>query len=177
MPLTRQRVLVALAVAFAAIVIVRSLSPAPGASPPPSPSSQELADIAGTITLPPELAFLQTPREVPTPNPLSSWQPVFQASGTENAQTSTFELSGNLARVRYSLTGEVSVLAVYVMPSTPAPAAFAFPDVITAGAGDGETLLSRPAGSYYLSIQAVGSGWTIRIEEESPPPIEEPPDV
>ena len=172
MQLRPQRVLVALAAIFAAIVIVRSVTPAAPPSPPPPPP-EELAALAGTITLPPELSFLQTPRQVPTPNPLGTWRPVFQQSGLENAQTSTFELTGSLVRVRYSLTGEVSVLAVYVLPDAPTPPAFGFPDVITAGAGGGENFLPRAAGTYYLSVQSVGGTWTIEIEEEVVP-SEEP---
>lgn len=166
MAITPQRMLGVLALLVVGLVIVKSLSPtSPTDSAPPS--SDALSQISATVVLPPELSFLQTPREVPTPNPEATWFEVLQISGTENARSPSFNLSGSLVRLRYTLEGDITVLAVYVVPETPGDERVGgFPDVISAGPSGGEALIVRPAGSYYLNVQSVSGTWTVAVEEE-----------
>ncbi len=169
MSTTVQRGLIVLVLLVAVVLVVRSFNmPLPdiapsnsseigGAAPPPL-SPEDLG-------LPPEIVGLSPQSQERQPDPNANWVPVGEFTGTETAQTTTFQLNGNLARVRYQVESDLPFLALFFVPATQTQAG-AFPDVVAANQTEGEVMVSKPAGSYYLTVQSLGGTWSVAVDEE-----------
>jgi hypothetical protein len=136
----------------------------PAESTLPVPSTQIVAELAEILRL--------TPRPIPTPNPEAMWAERLRLSGSEVVRSEPFELNGGLVRLRYTLDGNVTLLAITVLADSAAPAA-GLPDVMASPGHETERLLVRAPGAYRLTIQPitlVGEGtWTVVVEEEETP--------
>ena len=147
----------------AGVVIFKSAAPAPSAGGLP------VLDERLTAQLGQQLAALQQIQEVAEPPGDVVWDGVFEVSGFANVRSGAFELTGKTARLRYSLESsesEVSFLAVYVLADSPGSSSgIVIPDVITAGNGQGEKFIARPAGRYVLNVQSASGSWSIEVAE------------
>ncbi len=164
-----QRFLVVAVLLVAVVLVVRTftapLPPSTTPNPPELAPNQPPPIDVSELRLPQELAGLFPQGEQRTANPDASWVPVGEFNGSEAGQTPAFQLSGNLARVRYQIEGELPFFALFFVP-TAQQTASAFPDVITTNQTEGEVTLAKPAGSYYLTVQTIGGNWMVAIDEE-----------
>lgn len=95
------------------------------------------------------------------------WVSVAQFSGDSKKKTSTFELSGAPARLRYEAVGEYTYLSVFIVPAgTDLSETGGFPEVDISEPGSDVTMLTQDAGTYYLQTIAYGCHWTVTIEEQ-----------
>ena len=120
----------------------------------------------GTFQLP-DFLLNQTARVIPTPNPDAEWAERLRLSGTDNVRSEPFELEGGLVRMRYTLDGNVTLLALSLIADGPQPQA-GLPEVIATRVGEAERIIARPAGPYRLAAQSIGGQWSVVIEEEQP---------
>ncbi len=169
MSTTVQRGLIIVVLLIAVVLVVRSFNaPLTESSPAPSPDSGVGAPPpmdGGSAALLQDLAALipQAPDREPDPN--ATWVPVGEFNGSEAGQTTTFELKGSLARVRYQVESELPFLAVFFVPAAQGQASI-FPDILATGETEGEVTVSKPAGSYYLTVQTISGTWSVAVEEE-----------
>jgi hypothetical protein len=158
------------ALAAIAVLLFKSFTVSPSAAPvAPTPSpANSLANLpAGAIAIPTQLAPAFTN---PTPDPNATWAPVFQASGDDNQKTPTFRVSSGTVKLSYrlDLTGEnkAGLLVVYMLPEGQPSDQAGLPDVFSLAGVDDSKILSRPAGNYMLSVQALGGTWKVDVEEQ-----------
>jgi hypothetical protein len=169
MTTTVQRVLIVAVLLVAVLLVVRSFTPSLPAPAPVAPPDDPVGSVppvdVTNLRLPDEIASLFPSGEAVPANPDANWVPVGEFNGRETGQTPTFELSGNLTRVRYKVDGDIPLLFVFFVPATNSRPS-AFPDVISTSQGEGEATIAKPAGSYYLSVQAINGSWMVAVDEE-----------
>src|SRR5688500_2817517 len=124
---TVQRVLIVAVLVVSVILVIRSFTaPVPQAAPPAPPLAQvplpPPMDPA-LLGIPPEIAALFPPGEAAPRNPDATWVAVGEFNGQEAGRTPTFELSGNTARIRYKVDGDLPFFAVFFVPANQAQAA------------------------------------------------------
>jgi hypothetical protein len=164
-----QRIIIVAVFVVAVLLVIRSFA-APPPPPAPPPVSNDPGMALPTIDpsrlqLPSEIASLFPAGGTAPANPDATWIPVGEFNGQETGRTPTFELSGNLTRVRYKVEGEMPVLFVFFVPAGQSQPS-AFPDVISTSQSEGEATLAKPAGSYYLAVQTIGGSWMVAVDEE-----------
>lgn len=98
-------------------------------------------------------------------SPDATWVEVTSLAGEGNLRSGAFNLSGAPVRLRTVLDGDIAILALFLVPTGTQQIA-GFPDVITTRPGEEETLLAKPAGTYYLDVQSVVGSWSVIVEEE-----------
>jgi hypothetical protein len=169
MTTTVQRILILAVLVVSVLLVIRSFTaPLPEAAPlsPPGDASAAPPTIDPShLRLPAEIAALLPSGGAQPSDPDATWVAVAEFNGQDTGRTPTFELSGNLARVRYKVDAEMPVLFVFFVPADHSQPS-AFPDVISASQTEGEATISKPAGSYYLAVQTIGGSWTVAVEEE-----------
>lgn len=160
-----QRLLYILIVAAVVAVAIRYSLPGGDDAPQASAPTPLVAPV-GTFQLP-DFLLNQTARFIPTPNPEATWAERLRVAGTDNVRSDPFELEGGLIRMRYTLDGNVTLLALSLLADTPEPFA-GLPEVIATRVGEAERIIARPAGRYRLAAQSIGGQWSVVIEEELP---------
>ena len=94
-----------------------------------------------------------------------NWTIVSQLSGTGDKKGPVFTLTGAEARVRYSVKGEMAMLAVYVLEAgTDLMQTGGMPEVMETAAGSGESSIHGKRGEYYLNVSGMGN-WQVWLEE------------
>ena len=88
-----------------------------------------------------------------------------QTSSTRNSDT--FKLNGGKQKITYTLDeGQFALCNVYLLDEgTDLQEQGGFP-VVALAEEDGETILRKSSGSYYLSIQASNTNCAVTLEEE-----------
>jgi hypothetical protein len=169
MTTTVQRIIIVAVLVVAVLLVIRTFTPSMPAPAPQTPPGESAGGTSAVdvsqLRLPPEIASLFPSGEAAPANPDATWVAVGEFKGEDTGRTPTFELNGNLTRVRYKIEGEMPVLFVFFVPAAQTQAS-AFPDVISASQTEGEATLTKPAGSYYLTVQAIGGSWSVAVDEE-----------
>lgn len=100
----------------------------------------------------------------------ATWTTVATLKGKADSASSTFELSGSEARMKYTFTGSGDMVlgSIYLLTEgTDLMKDGGIPEVMIQEAGPGTTALHKSVGSYYLDINSAGfTGWTVTIEEK-----------
>jgi hypothetical protein len=169
MSTTVQRFLIVAVLLVAVVLTIRTVASPPPQSATPNPPEGAAGDATPIdvtdLRLPQEIAGLFNQGEQRAPDPNASWVPVGEFNGSEAGQTPPFELNGNLTRVRYQIDSELPFLTVFFVSATQQTAS-PFPDVIATNQTEGEVTVSKPAGSYYLTVQTIGGTWNVAVDEE-----------
>jgi hypothetical protein len=106
-------------------------------------------------------AKTEEPTETAKPK---SWQVVTTLSGTTSKRGDVFELSGEKARMKYTIEGQYGYISPYIVEEGDSiQESGGFAEVSMADQ-PGETFIVQPAGRYYLDVSATGN-WTVTIEE------------
>lgn len=108
--------------------------------------------------------------EKPAEQPAATWTTVATLSGNADSASSTFELTGSEARMKYTFkgSGDTVLGGIYLLnEGTDLMKDGGIPEVMIQEAGPGTTALHKSAGPYYLDVNSVGfTGWTVTIEEK-----------
>lgn len=118
---------------------------------------------------------LQTITENPTqsandPSNEKKWTTVYSFSGNGMKKSSTFELTGNEARIKYNYKADgnvgIGMFAVYVVDEgEDIMKTGGFPEIMSqAESEESESTIQKNEGKYYLNVNASGN-WTVTIEE------------
>jgi hypothetical protein len=96
-----------------------------------------------------------------------TWQKVIELSGSSAKRSDNFKLTGAQARLKYTVNGGDSLIAaIYVMDENKSlQEDGGFAEVTATKSGGDETRLAKPAGNYYLDVNAANAEWTVVIEE------------
>lgn len=98
------------------------------------------------------------------------WTEVYVFKGNGLKKSSTFELNGGSARLKYSYKGEsgigMGMFSVYIIDEgEDLYKTGGFPELMTQEENDeGESSIQKQAGRYYLNVEAMGR-WIVTIEE------------
>lgn len=147
------------------IVVLGALAPeseeevdttaSPGTTQPNSEAAGESATTLTPTTNPP------TTEPPTTTPPAPEWVEVATLSGSSEKQGDTFVLEGGKARLRYEFeAGQFGgFFAVYIVEEGDSlEESGGFPEVTCTQSCTDETLLRKPAGSYYLDVTEAASG-------------------
>lgn len=108
--------------------------------------------------------------EEPAAEAAATWATVATLKGNADSASSTFELSGSEARMKYTFTGSGDMVlgSIYLLTEgTDLMKDGGIPEVMIQEAGPGTTALHKSAGSYYLDVNSAGfKNWTVTIEEK-----------
>lgn len=109
-----------------------------------------------------EVAAEPTKKE---PEVAKTWQKVAELSGSNSKRGDVFTLTGAKARLTYTLSGDYTpTLNVYIVDEGDSlEESGGFPEVFAAKS-NGDTLLAKKAGNYYLDVTSTGV-WSVTIEE------------
>lgn len=103
-------------------------------------------------------------QEPTKPETEKTWTQVATLSGDNTKRGDVFTLSGNKARLIYTVAGDYPSLYVYIVKEGKSlEQSGGFPEV-TGAEKDGETMIVKPAGNYYFEVNGNGS-WTVTLEE------------
>jgi hypothetical protein len=107
-------------------------------------------------------------QDEPTPEPKAEWTTVSELSGNTNKVGSDFHLKGCDTRLTYHLTGAEPLLAgIYVEESgKDLMKDGGFPVASPDKPGDGETVLHKDEGDYYIQVVAANVDWTVQVQEK-----------
>lgn len=98
-----------------------------------------------------------------------SWQTVNSLSGTGMKQSQNFTLTGGEAKIKYKYTSnskQIGMLAVYVFDKGhDFSKEGGIPDVMINASEEGESYITKPAGEYYIYVNAAGK-WDVVVEEK-----------
>lgn len=95
-----------------------------------------------------------------------AWTEITSLSGNGNKKGQLFTLTGNQARIKYSLSGDMCMLAVYVVDEgSDIMENGGFPEVTQDEAGSGETILHGKRGNFYLNVMGANGDWKVVVEE------------
>lgn len=151
--------------AVVAGVVVIGLATGPITSP--TTDSSDNVGIGTETSVPTENKVPQDePR--PEPKPKAEWKTVSELSGNTNKIGSDFHLKGCDTRLTYNLTGTDPVLAgIYVEESgKDLMKDGGFPVASPSEPGDGETVLHKDEGDYYIQVVAANVNWTVQVQEK-----------
>jgi hypothetical protein len=103
-----------------------------------------------------------------TINPNATWVKIFSAAGITDKRTAAFTLTGAPARMTYKVTGnDFPVCSIYIMGAgTALERNGGIPEIMATDPVSDTTMLSQPAGIYYLAVQCANCGWDVTIEEQ-----------
>lgn len=127
-----------------------------------------LAFIGSAVTAPepeqaPTSAVLPVP-DKPVRAP-KTWQTVATLSGDNHKRGELFTLTGAQSRLTYTVAEQnYPFLYVYLMDADKTLEADGGFAEVTGASTNGETVLYKKAGSYYLDVLG-SSGWTVTVEE------------
>ncbi len=124
-----------------------------------------------TAPAPTEEAVSPTQEAKPSPTKPEAapkkWVTVTTLSGNASKQGAPFKLSGGRTRLVYDVKGgEAIIVAVYLLEEgTNLQEEGGFPEVTIDRAGKDSTEVSKPAGNYFLKVEAANAQWTITVQE------------
>lgn len=132
---------------------------------------EETQDAAPEETEETEAAPEEEPEETEPEAAEPEWTTVLELSGNADRQSDTIELTGGNVRITYEFedsTGHDMVFAaIYLLDEgVDLMTDGGIPDVMISEAGDGETILRRGAGEYYLRVSAANTNYTVIVEEQ-----------
>jgi hypothetical protein len=137
------------------IVFVAIVSAASGNKPTANTSQPVAADSA-----------TQPAQTASAPAAPKTWQKVAELSGDTSKRSTPFTLSGGQARLKYTVNGNSSLVAFYVMEQgKDLQKDGGFPEVTVTKTATDETQLTKAAGTYFLDVTAANASWTVTIEE------------
>lgn len=100
----------------------------------------------------------------------AEWTVIAEISGSADQQTDTIELTGGNVRITYEFvdsTGHGMIVgAIYLLDEgVDIMVDGGIPDVMVTEAGEGETILRKGAGEYYLRINSANASYVVIVEE------------
>jgi hypothetical protein len=100
------------------------------------------------------------------PGPANGWTRVSSLSGSGEQMGPVFELTGAEARLRYSLQGSGSNLAIWIVPEGRTPGDEGVVHEVAAdGSTQQEVLIQKAPGHYYLFVKSTSGTWSAEIVE------------
>lgn len=98
---------------------------------------------------------------------LEGWREVLSISGSDNANSEVFQLTGKAVRLTFSLEGDMAIGAVYLFEEGhDFDKEGGIPDVMLTGSGLESTDIVKEAGRYFLCVKAANCEWSAAVEEQ-----------
>jgi hypothetical protein len=102
------------------------------------------------------------------PKATANWNTVAELAGNTNKSSPDFHLQGCETRLLYSLAGGDQVLAAFYIEESGKELTKdgGFPVASPSEAGDGETIVHKSEGDYYIEVVAANVNWTAKVQEK-----------
>lgn len=118
--------------------------------------------IPGAQTVPVESVEAAQPVEQPT---VRTWHVVSTLTGENLKRGEVFELTSSTQRLSYTVADGTGMAYVYLVEEGKALEREGGLPEVNAAAKNGETMLYKTPGRYYIDVIGVGGEWSVTLEE------------
>ena len=121
------------------------------------------------MPIPAPATKVTTPAPTPTPAPApveEKWVAVKSWTGTGIKKTENFEITGSDWRVNWKSDGKNGNNSIFALSPYKKDGSPLAPLASTLGSGADVSYVHEGAGTYYLSINAANTSWTVSVEEQ-----------